>query len=475
MSGADQDLRSFLAESRQPVCRIESPISVVHEITALHHASEETGGYPVFMVDRPRLEDGSESPLPLVTNLFASRVIVARYFGIGDHRNAAREFSRLSARPVPPEFVHGSDAPVREIVFEGEAADLTRLPVLTQHQFDAAPYLTAAHIVTCDPETGIDNSSIQRCAIRGPRFMTSHIARVSHNGQNVKRWWARGEACPVAIWIGHHPAVMAGAQAKLGYPESHWGAAGGLAGRAVRLVPTITHGDLLHVPADAEIVIEGWIEKDRWEADGPLGEYHGYMGLQMPCATIAVERITMRRDAIYADCGAGLRDHLIPDNLAIEGKIYSVVRGVAPSLLNVHAPYSGRRFNIYLQFRQPRPGEVRDALAAALSLRRHRTFVALDDDVDIFDDRDVMWALATRVQWQRDLMRIDGLSKPAHDPSLPPGALTITKAGIDATLPVAPGLGLPRPVASRLSPRKEALEKAESLLEGADMSRWPTS
>ncbi len=467
------DLRSFLEDPETPVFRPAAPLSVVQEITAIQHALAEIGRQPVVLVDRPRLADGRISPMPVATNLFASRQLVARMFGIDDHRRTAERIAARVAAPMAPTIVDAVEAPVCEMVFEGGDADLGALPVLRQHPFDAAHYLSAAHVVTCHPETGVDNTSIQRCALRGPRFMTSHVSRASHNGRNVKGFWERGEACPVAVWIGHHPAITAGAQAKLAYPQSHWGAAGGLAGTSIRLVPTPTHGRRIMVPAEAEIVVEGWIPVGRREADGPLGEYHGYMGLQIPCVTIEVTCITRRRDAIYQDCGAGLHDHLIPDNLALEGRIYATVKPLAPSLVNVHAPFSGRRFHVYLQFRDPPPGEVRDALAATLAMRRHRTVVAVDEDIDIFDDRSVMWALATRVQWHRDLFTVDGLTRPNHDPSLPPGASTITKAAIDATLPPAPGAGLPRPFAPPIAVAAAAAGVAGEVLAGVDCSGWP--
>ena len=469
------DLRSFLNDPATPVFRPDRPLSVVQEITAVQHALAARGRQPVVFVAQPRLADGGPAAMPVATNLFASRQLVARMFGIDDHRRTASSFMARADKPVAPTVVGETDAPVREVVSRGGDADLRILPALRQHEGDSAHYLTAAHVVTYDPESGIDNTSMQRCAVRGPRYMTSHVSRFSHNGRNVARFWARGEACPVALWIGHHPAVAAGAQAKMGYPESHWGAAGGLAGTSIRLVPTLTHGERIMVPADAEIVIEGWIPPHRREADGPLGEYHGYMGQQIPCVTMEVDCITHRRDAIYQDCGAGLHDHLIPDNLAIEGSVYAAIKPVAPSLVNVHAPFSGRRFHIYLQFKSPAPGEARDALTAALALRRHRTVIAVDDDIDIFDDSRVMWALATRIQWHRDFISVDGLTRPNLDPSLPPGAATVTKAAIDATLPSAPGPGLPRPFLPPVTVAEDPLRVANEALVAADDTEWPTA
>ena len=136
-------------------------------------------------------------------------------------------------------------------------------------------------------------------------------------------------------------------------------------------------------------------------------------------------------------------------------------------------PVSGRRFHAYLQFKDPRPGEVRDAMMAAIAFRRLKAVYAFDDDIDVFDDRQAMWALATRVQWHRDLMRLDGLTLAPLDPSAPASGNTITKAAIDATLPSAARPGNPKPVAPRNRVSDSALAAATAALEGVDMSHWP--
>src|SRR5687768_2039416 len=159
----------------------------------------------------------------------------------------------------------------------------------------------------------------------------------------------------------------------------------------------------------------------------------------------------------------------------MEGRIYVILKPVAPALENVHVPFSGRRFHAYLQFRNPERGEVRDALAAALGYRRLRTVIAVDEDIDLFDERQVLWALATRVQWHRDAMRIDGLTHPNLDPSLPPGASTITKLGIDATLPPATAPGRPKPFVPANTVGKAALATARGVLHGVDSSDWPSA
>lgn len=467
------DLRSYLTEIDNAIFRPDRPVSVSQEITALQHVMAAKNANPAIYVRQPLLPDGTVSDMPVLTNLFASRALAAKALRIDDHRDAARALADLTSQAIDPVVVAEADAPVREIVDRDDAADLLTLPALRQHEGDAGHYVTCGHVVTYDPDTGIDNMGIQRLWVRGPRLMGCYMLETSHNMINLRKFWAKDEPCPVAIWVGHHPAIEMGAQSKLGYPESHWGVAGGAAGEALRLVPSVTHGERIMVPADAEIVIEGFLPPHRIEAEGPFAEFSGYQGPQIPNPVVEVTCITRRDDAIYHDCGSGLPDHLVPDNMAMEGHLFAMAREVAPSLTNVHVPVSGRRFHAYLQFKDPKPGEARDAMMAAIAFRRLKAVFAFDDDIDIFDDRQAMWAIATRVQWHRDIMKLDGLTLAPLDPSAPATGRTITKAAIDATLPAAPRPGEPKPVAPRNRVSDEALAAAEAILDGIDMSDWP--
>jgi UbiD family decarboxylase len=465
------DLRSFLRDHARRVCRIGEPVSVDQEITALQHEIEHELEQPVFLVEKPVRADGKPSNFPVVTNLCADRQLVAEILGFPSHRDAARELTARIANPIAPIVVAASDAPVQQVVRRGADANLFVLPALRQHDLDAGPYITAGHCTMANRDSGIDNTSIQRCLVKESRLMSIFPYPNSHNARNVESFWRAGEPCPVAIWIGHHPSIVIGSQAKLTYPQSHWAAAGGFSGAPLRLVPSVTHGERIMVPADAEIVIEGFIPPNRLEADGPFGEYTGYFGEQIAAPVLEVSCITHRKDAIYHDIGAGLPDHLVPDNMQMEAKIFGLVRGATPSAVNVHVPYSGRRFHAYVQFRDPPTGEVRDALTAALSFRRLRTVIAVDEDIDIFNDSQVMWALATRVQWHRDKIEIGGLTHPSLDPSRPLGATTVTKVAIDATLPAATGHGLPRPFLPNLVAAEGASARAKALLTKARDAR----
>ena len=215
-------MQTLALSTSYPIVRFHTGVNVM--------ASKNAN--PAILVRQAKLPDGSISDMPVLTNLFASRELSAKAMGIDDHRNSARAMAGLTSKAIDPVTVDAAIAPVREIVEEGDAADLQILPALRQHDGDAGHYVTCGHVVTYDPDTGIDNMGIQRLWVRGARLMGCYMLETSHNMLNLRKFWARNEPCPVAIWVGHHPAIEMGAQSKLGYPESHWGVAGGALGEA---------------------------------------------------------------------------------------------------------------------------------------------------------------------------------------------------------------------------------------------------
>jgi len=382
--------------------------------------------------------------MPVITNLTASRALAARSIGI-DPRQVARQYAARVAARIPPVVVPRSEAPVKQVVVKGPAVDLFDLPLMIHNDMDPGPYLTAGYAVTFDPETGIDNSAIQRFFVRHKDRTGYFPAPTSHAAFNLNAWWQRGEDMPMAVWFGHHPAALMGGQVRLGHPESHWSAMGGCLGEPLRLVPSELFGERLLVPADAEIVLEGVVPRERYEAEAPYGEYTGYAGPQRPSPVFEVRCITRRGDAIYHDFGVGFADQLMVGNFALEARVYQAVKQAVPEVLNVHMPLSGHRFHMYIQVRKTRPGIGKDCILAAMPCdARPKHFFVVDQDIDIFDDRQVLWAVATRTQWDRDLVIVPGQTVYALDPSVPSPGTYGTKAGIDATMPPPLDAGLPQ-------------------------------
>jgi len=444
-----KDLRTYLKQLERDnphaILRIVKPLKVAYEITALQRKLDALKKYPVIIVQRPVLDNGEESPFPVVTNLTASRELCAEILGV-DPRRVAMEYGAKVANRIAPVVVPRGEAPVKQVIERGKEVNLFKFPILTHNYMDPGPYICSGFVTCADPDTGIDNTSLQRIWVKHPRRTGYWAAVSSHNMQNILKWWKRGQNMPVAVWIGHHPAAIAGGQSRLGYPESHYPAMGGVMGEPLQLVATETFGEELMVPADAEIVIEGYVPKGVFEAEGPFGEYPGYIGPQRPSTVIEVTCVTYRRDAIYHGIGVGLVDTLVMlGNFQLEARIYSVVKSVLPELMNVFVPISGRRNHVYLQVKKTRPGIGKDAIMAALPCdSRIKHVIVVDEDVDLFNESDVLWSVAYRSQWDKDLVVVKGTAVFPLDPSLPAPGNIGTRGGIDATAPPPIGIGLPR-------------------------------
>jgi len=477
-----ENLRTYLAwlEQKRPeyLVRIKKPIRAKYEITALQRKLHSINKYPVIMVEKPILDNGKESSYSLITNMTSSRDLCAEILGMDPHR-VAMEYSALQAKRLTPAKVAKKDAPIKEVVEKGKDVNLLKFPIMTHNFLDPGPYIGGGFVSTYDPDTGIDNCGLQRMWVKAPQRTGLWALPASHNWANITKWWARGEDCPVAVWIGHHPAGLSGAQSKLGHPESHYASMGGVLGEPVRLVPTETFGDKLYVPADAEIVIEGYIPKDHYETEGPFGEYTGYTGGQRPCPVIDVVCVTHRKDAIYHGVGVGQADHLVfMGNFTMEARIYTSVKPIIPELLNVYVPMSGARNHAYLQVRKTRPGIGKEAIMAALPTDfRLKHIIVVDEDVDLFDEREILWSIAYRSQWDKDLVIVTGAIGGPCDPSVSAGALIGTRGGIDATPPPPIEPGLPRYYSMRNKTPDDvaARIKVEDYTDSAQIQKFPGS
>lgn len=477
-----KDLRTYLAELEQThpeaILRIKKPLRVAYEITALQRKLDSLKRHPVIIVERPILDNGQESSFPVVTNLTASRELCAEMLGINPHR-VGMEYGARVAQRLDPVKVSRKEAPVKETKEEGEDVNLLEFPILTHNYMDPGPYIGTGFVTTYDPDSGIDNTALQRIWVKSPRRTGYWPAIVTHNMRNLEKWWARGEDMPVAVWIGHHPAGLSGAQSRLGYPESHYPAMGGVLGEPVRLVPTETFGDKLLVPADAEIVIEGYVPKDVFEAEGPFGEYPGYIGPQRPSQVIEVACVTYRKDAIYHGLGLGLADHLVLlGNFPLEARLYNIVKSVVPELLNVFVPISGRRNHAYLQVKKTRPGIGKEAIMAALPVdSRIKHVFVVDEDVDLFNESEVLWSVAYRSQWDKDLVIVKGAAVFPLDPSVSAPGTFGTRGGIDATCPPPIEPGLPRYylMVNKTPDEVAARINLEDFVDSGHVQKFPTS
>jgi 2,5-furandicarboxylate decarboxylase 1 len=448
-------LRDYEQQHPAQVVHVKREVSCVQEVTAIVQKLEARGCFPVLVFHRPVTSQGTVSRFPLVVNLYASRERCAQAMA-SSFRSVGLDFyrkARLERRP--PVVVDRGAAPVKQVVLRDDQIDLFELPALVHHEGDPGPYITGGFFTHYDPDSGTDNSSLHRGWIVGPRALRVYPAANSDAERNLRKYEARGEPMLAAFWVGHHPLAGLGAQMRVPYPGSHFEAAGGLMGQPMRLVPSESLGDDFLVPADAEVIVEGIIEPGKRYPEGPFGEYTGYLGPQVPNPQLEVTAVTHRAGAYWHDIMVGWADTAVMGAFALEGSIYEAVRARVPSLKNVYLPLSGCcRFHAYLQLENPAEGDAREAIMTALPVdRRLKHVFVFDDDVDIFDDREALFAIATRTQWDSDLMVFPGVRGVPLDPSIT-GRVT-TKAGIDCTKPVG------RVFAERLRVRPDVLERVD--------------
>src|SRR5215510_2367263 len=354
-------------------------------------------------------------------------------FGEIEHKLAA-----AIAKPIPPKYVNGS--PTRDVVMEGDDVDLFKLPIPMSSIYDGGPMITAGVVIAKDPEFGI-NTGIYRLIVKEKALTGIDIVTPNNMRLYAQRALERKEPLPISISIGVHPFEFAGAgfRAPLGVDEM--GIAGGLRGEAVQLAPCST----IDVPyiADAEIVLEAEILPTGWTwPEGRFGEFTRLMGGLHWNPLVRIKAIAMRKDAVYYNL------HMPWENTWLAAPtrytaIRQALKTAGVTVKDINVTLGGCAFWHAVISIRKQPGEAKNALLAALSVMDLKHVVIVDDDIDVFNPVDVEWAIATRVQGDRDVMVVTNARGKPLDPSLPQGygvVPTGAKVGIDATIPE----GIPR-------------------------------
>ncbi len=426
-----QDLRSFVSAYREAhpseVIHVREPVSLEHDVMALVLEYERRRRWPILLFEHIAGHD-----MPIVANVVASRRALAFALGVGEEALAA-EYARRIKEPIKPVVL--ADAPFREHVVTGEALDLGRLPVPYYFPGDAGRYLTAGMLVARDPETGVETEGYHRFQLKGRDRMGVSLHSRRRMFEYQRRAEARGEPLPCAVVLGLHPLVSMGS---LAYPPPDVGkfeVVGGLLGEPLEVAPCTTID--LHVPAAAEIVIEGEILPGVREPEGPFGEFTGYFSRRSTEHVFVARAISRRTCPWFQSIGSGRAgDHITTLGLVREAEIMNAVARVVPNVTAVHVPLSGTSsFTAYVAIRQSRPGEAKHVIPIVLGVDHYlKLVIVVDDDIDVFDESDVLWAVATRMQADRDLVVISGSLGAMLDPSADDRGIT-AKLGIDATRP----------------------------------------
>lgn len=419
-----EDLRSFLdqvkSHSPDEYEVVEREIDPQFEITALAEKLEQVRRRPVL-----ELRNVKGTDYTVVTNAFARRSRLA--FALGtDVKGVVAEFERRAANPTP--FKEVSTGPVKEVIETGDAVDVLRLPQIHHHSTDAGPFITGAMAITRDPETGAVNASFNRLMVKGPRRTGIHLTLAKHLWEFYQKAERRGESLPIALVLGLHPLWALGTLHVGAADEDEMAVIGGLLGEPLEVVRGETVD--IPIPAHAEIVIEGEIPPGVREPEGPFSEFTGYSLGERLRQVVEVKAITRRKDALFHDINVAHADHMVLSTIPMEANLLKAVRAAVPSTRAVRIPAP---FTAYVSIEKRIEGQSMNAILAALGSELYlKRVVVVDEDVDVFNDARVQWAIGTRCQPHRDLFIIPNARGSDLDPSSQSDGFT-SKIGIDAT------------------------------------------
>ena len=420
-----QDLRTFLdatkRQSPEDFLVITREVDPAFEITAIAvKLEQEAKRRPILLFEKVK-----GSNFPVLTNVHAGRSRLAAAIH-AKPEEMQRAYLHAMEKPLPPKLA--ANAPVKDVILTGEQVDLYKLPQVWHHQDDAGPYITAAISFAKDPNGESWNCAYNRLMIQGRNRTSIHLTLAKHLWEFQRYAEAEGKPLPVAFAIGVHPAIALGCLAIGSIDEDERAIMGGLLGEPLELVKCET-SDVL-VPAEAEIILEGEILPRERTAEGPFGEFTGYSLGERQRELLQVRAITHRRDAMFQDITVGHLDHLMLSTTPIEANLYRAVRAMVPTVKAVRVPAP---FTCYVSIEQRISGQAKNAILAVLGADLYmKRAVIVDHDIDIFNDREVNWAVATRCQPDRDIAIISNTRGSDLDPSTKEDGNT-AKWGVDAT------------------------------------------
>jgi len=449
------DLRDFVAqlERRGELKRITIPVDPRLEMTEIADRVLRMGG-PALLFEKP-----AGFTTPVLANLFGTPLRVA--LGMGkDDVGSLREIGELLAVLKEPEPPRGwrdlwdklpllkqvlsmvpsvvSGAPCQEVVHEGDDVDLARLPIQTCWPGDAAPLITWGLVVTRGPQKRRQNLGIYRQQVIGRnkvimRWLSTRGGALDYRDHCLAH---PREPFPLAVALGADPATMLGAVTPVPDSLSEYQFAGLLRGDRTEIVRCITHE--LQVPARAEIVLEGYIHPGETAVEGPFGDHTGYYNEQERFPVFTIERITSRQDPLYHSTYTGKP----PDEPAVLGMALNEVfvpllRKQFPEIVDFYLPPEGCSYRLaVVSMKKQYAGHAKRVMFGIWSFLRQfmytKFIIVTDDDVDVRDWKDVIWALTTRVDPRRDTLIADQTPIDYLDFASPVAGLG-SKLGIDAT------------------------------------------
>jgi UbiD family decarboxylase len=380
--------------------------------------------------------------MELVGNVAASRSRMARAFGVAPREVTAEIVRRLALKPEIVE-IGRAQAPVQQVVLTGDAVDVTQLPVHLQHGADGGLYISASIDFVRDPRTGWTNVGFRRLMLRGRAETGIDLTAPS----DLKAIYESGRAqgpVPVSFVVGCYPTDLVAATMRV--PVDELGLVASLRAAPLAVVKCVTND--IRVPADAEWVIEGYLDPaGHVEAEGPFGEFLGYYGGVKRNPVFRVTAITRRNDALFQTVTISGRhmertDTAQLETVRTEVNVWRTLEMTVREPVAVYAPVStGGMLTARVAMRQRAQAEARNAILAVLGQTMVKKLTVVDPDIDIFSDEQMEWAFATRFQPDRDIIVTERVSALPLDPSLA-GSHVGAKVGFDLTVPFGQGARL---------------------------------
>jgi len=347
-----------------------------------------------------------------------------------------------TAKDYPPELV--ADGPVLEEIHSGEDVDVLKFPAPRWHEKDGGRYIgTGCGVITKDPDTGEVNVGTYRVMVHDRRTVGLYMAPIRHGYSDIRKYHARGEAAPVAITLGHHPVfvLVAGQQIPRGIASAHeYAYIGAIQGRRLPVIKGEVTG--LPIPAESEIVLEGWCRPGDEKVEGPFGEFTGYYGGGTePAPCMVVERVYCRKDPIIIGCPPGKMCGFGTLVFRSAQWLHQLEFLGIPGVKMVVAHPLARSQLVVACIEQRFAGHAREVghIVAHLTKEVGRFVIVVDEDIDPFDFEDVTWAMATRCDPFEDIDTVRKAFSQRLDPLIPQGTpyerLYNNRAIIDACIP----------------------------------------
>jgi 2,5-furandicarboxylate decarboxylase 1 len=427
---SDENFRGFLERLRdeKELVDIQQRVDIRHIATLVDQSKTALVFHDVIGYD-----------MPVVSGIIRSRERAIMSMGCDTYPEIEHRLQQGIDHPLPPKYVE--TAGNKQVIALDGDVDLYRLPIPMSSIYDGGPMITAGIVIARDSEYGL-NSGMYRFMVKEKNLTGIDIVTPNNMRLFAHRAYEAGRPCPISISIGTHPFEIMGSgfRAPLGVDEM--AIAGGIRGAPVELAMCETMD--LPCLADAEIVLEAEILPTGWtHPEGRFGEFTRLMGELHWNPLVKVKAITMRHDAIYYAL------HMPWENTWLAAPtrytaIRRALRSAGVQVKDINVTLGGCGFWHAIVSIKKQAGEGKNALLAALTAQDIKHVVVVDDDIDVFDPMDVEWAIATRVQGDRDVIIVPGARAKPLDPSLPvtpPGVVpTGAKVGIDATI----GEGIPR-------------------------------